>query len=608
MNIVLTFKHIPMKIIYNGSLLILLVFFCSRLYSQQTLTIKCNTDACLGYHTFYSEGNVNAGDAIQNAAYMIPGYSGGYNVNRAVMYFDLSQLPFCKRIISAKLNLYALSPCGSLEGHTGTNNSAVLRRVLQSWDEHTVTYNNQPDATEENQAFLPASTAVNEDYLNIDVTALVIDMLATSNYGFLLKLQNEEFTNALTFCSSDYYDSSKHPVLTIEYEDLTNNIPHSCFTYALDNFDVQFANHTVNAESYSWDFGDGTSSTEVNPFHTYEHPGTFNVCLTAYNGCGSGVSCQSMRIQCTKPVASFLYDIDEQRVTFRNNSENANHFFWDFGDGISSFAENPQHEYESSGDYIVSLIAFNECGSDTIQKLVTIVFLPEPEFIFETDHLNMNVRFINQSAYADSYSWDFGDGQTSVVESPYHQFADFGSYNVCLTAYNVQGYKTICHEITLCVEPRASFTYCVGGFIVGYKNNSTGANSYYWDFGDGEHSTETHPNHSFDRSGEYITTLYAMNSCDTAQYSETILIQNCDNRGPGFGYTCDGKNVVVTLEQLPLSGDFIGIYDLNRIKIRQIDLKSNLQKLPMENLESGIYILDFHLHGLSYQRRVMIIE
>lgn len=595
-----------MKTIYKSSLLIMLVIVSGKLFPQQTLIVKCNTDAAIGYHTNYNDGSINGGDAIQNAAYMIPGWSGGYNLNRAAMYFDLSELPFCKRIISAKLNLYSLAPCGSLPGHTGANNSAVLKRILQSWDEHTVTYNNQPDVTEENQVILPASTVVNEDYLNIDVTALVNDMLTTNNYGFLLKLQNEEITNALTFCSSDYYDSNKHPVLIIEYEDLTNILPIAAFTYTMDDLDVQFTNHSVRAVSYSWDFGDGTSSTEENPVHTYEHQGTYTICLTAYSGCGTSVSCQSLRIQCTKPLASFLYDVDGQNVTFRNNSENADHFFWDFGDGNSSIAENPQHEYTLSGDYVVELVAYNECGADTIQKLITIVILPEPEFVFETDHLN--VRFINQSSFADTYLWDFGDGQTSVVENPYHQFADFGSYNVCLTAYNVQGYKTICHEITLCVEPRASFTYSVGGFIVGYKNNSTGADSYYWDFGDGEHSTDIHPNHSFDRPGEYITTLYAMNSCDTAIYSETVLIQNCDNRGPGFGYTCDGKNVVVTLEQFASSGDFIGIYDLNGIKIMQVDLKSNFQKLPMENLESGIYILDFHLHGLSYQRRVMIIE
>lgn len=600
------FKHIIMKPIYKFSILIMLVLVSGRLFPQQTLTIKCNTDACLGYHTYYSDGNVNAGDAIQNAAYMIPGWSGGYNVNRAVMYFDLSQLPSCKRIISAKLNLYSLAPCGSLPGHTGTNNSAVLRRVLQSWDEYTVTYNNQPDASEENQVILLPSTAYNQDYLNIDVTALINDMLTTNNYGFLLKLQNEETTNALTFCSSDYYDSSKHPSLTIEYEDLSNILPHADFTYDIDNFNVQFTNQSVNAESYSWDFGDGTSSTEMNPLHIYNHSGPYTVCLTVRNDCGTDVVCQNLRIQCTGPEALFSYIAEDYEVTFKNDSRDADHFFWDFGDGNSSIAENPQHIYLIAGDFIVRLIASNECGSDTIQKTVTIVQLPEPEFIFESDHLN--VRFINQSAYAESYLWDFGDGQTSDIENPYHQFTDYGTYYVCLTASNASGFATICHDITLCVEPHTSFTYCVGGYSVGYKNNSSGATSYYWEFGDGEHSTEVNPYHTFDRPGEYVTTLFAINSCDTAIFSEKLILQNCENSGPGFGYTCDGRNIMLTFEQLPASGDFIVIYDVNGIRISQVALVSNSQRIPTANLESGLYILDFHLHGLSYQRRVMIIK
>jgi hypothetical protein len=186
--------------------------------AQTTVTLIADYDAALGYHTsFSSQANTNWSTATTNAAFMIPGATGGTNGNRALIYFDLSQIPPCVQILSAELSLYGHGPHGSLPGHSGTNNSAYLRRVVQPWNVNTVTWNNQPTATIHNQVTIPAATSATQDYLNINVTHLVQAMVDTANFGFQLRLVNETPTNSLIFASDNFADSLKHPRLQITY-------------------------------------------------------------------------------------------------------------------------------------------------------------------------------------------------------------------------------------------------------------------------------------------------------------------------------------------------------------------------------------------------------
>jgi hypothetical protein len=161
--------------------------------------------------------HTNYGTAPQNGAYCIPGASGGVNSNRALIHFDLSSLPSANNILSAKLNLYAMGPAGTLSGHTGTSNSAYLQRIITTWSDNTVTWNTAPASTSTNQVTLPVSTSATQDYLNIDVTALIKDMLnnSSTSFGFMLKLVNETTTNALLFYSIDCGNTAKFPVLQV---------------------------------------------------------------------------------------------------------------------------------------------------------------------------------------------------------------------------------------------------------------------------------------------------------------------------------------------------------------------------------------------------------
>lgn len=201
----------PAFIFYAGSFVM----------AQVTLTVSCSQDAALGFHDgAFTAGN-NYGTAIQNAAFWIPASAdpNGFNGNRALIDFQLPAIPSNAVFTSASLNLYALGPAGTLPGHTGPANSSCLRRITQSWQEMSVTWNSQPAATTVNQVILPSTSSSTKDYTGINVTALVNDMYNNpqSSFGFLLRLVNESASNALLFASRDHSDPALHPVLHVTY-------------------------------------------------------------------------------------------------------------------------------------------------------------------------------------------------------------------------------------------------------------------------------------------------------------------------------------------------------------------------------------------------------
>jgi N-acetylneuraminic acid mutarotase len=141
-------------------------------------------------------------------------------VDRALIEFDFSFIPSNATILSALLNLYAHpNPITTPTAMYGTNNSCFLRRITSPWQENTVTWNTQPATTTQNQVILPHTAVPNQDYLNIDVKALVQDHLLypASSFGFMIMLQNEVHYNAKDFASSDHPNPAYHPSIEVCY-------------------------------------------------------------------------------------------------------------------------------------------------------------------------------------------------------------------------------------------------------------------------------------------------------------------------------------------------------------------------------------------------------
>lgn len=142
--------------------------------------------------------------------------------------------------------------------------------------------------------------------------------------------------------------------------------------------EVYFNNLSTNADSYVWRFGDGNTSTEENPMHTYATGGTYNVVLTASNSDNkSDISTQLVNIINGVPTADFSFSggncTAPCQVAFTNYSANAVTYFWEFGDGSTSTEVNPTHTYSSEGIYNVSLTARDiENNSDQTTRHVQI--------------------------------------------------------------------------------------------------------------------------------------------------------------------------------------------------------------------------------------------
>lgn len=162
--------------------------------------------------------------------------------------------------------------------------------------------------------------------------------------------------------------------------------PVTSFTETNNNGEVSFTNTSTSASNaaYSWDFGDGQTSTDMNPTHTYTTSGVYSVCLTVTDSCGVDVECTTVTI-CLEPVTSFTESINGPDVSFTNTSTSASNatYSWDFGDGQTSTDENPTHTYTSNGAFTACLTVTDSCGAIPICTTINIstVGLSEISFI-----------------------------------------------------------------------------------------------------------------------------------------------------------------------------------------------------------------------------------
>jgi len=222
--------------------------------------------------------------------------------------------------------------------------------------------------------------------------------------------------------------------------------PNPSFYYEVEEFSVQFTANGI-AEIYSWDFGDGETSSEKDPIHTYDAFGDYVVCLSVADICGQNTDCQEVSI-CIDPTADFAFDVSDLEVSFYQLSILADDYQWDFGDGTHSYEPEPVHVYEDYANYIVGLTVFNDCGAD--QHFDTI-YLLEPmmcNFSFTVDENGM-VQFQDESLNATSCYWDFGDGNSSTEQNPAHQYMANGTYQCCLTIENDQGSFNFCNNVVV---------------------------------------------------------------------------------------------------------------------------------------------------------------
>ena len=294
-------------------------------------------------------------------------------------------------------------------------------------------------------------------------------------------------------------------------------------------FTASFTNASTNGAGYFWDFGDGTTSNNANPSHTYLKEGNYTVKLFVTNASGctdSLVKTDFIKIKIPVVTLDNLPDkgcapLSHAFSATVNSVEPITNYQWNFGDGTSSNAINPTHVYNSEGKYTVTLTyttAGGCTGTVTVNDAIAVGSKPTPKFI--ADPVNTcayrAINFTDQSSgNPDAWLWYFGDGGSSTVQSPAHQYNDTGFFNVTLIAINKGCADTITYPKKVHITPPvALFSFektCDLPRKVIFTDHSIGADYYNWTFGDGTTSTEKSPSHAFAKPGIYGVSLTVTN-------------------------------------------------------------------------------------------------
>jgi PKD repeat protein len=296
-------------------------------------------------------------------------------------------------------------------------------------------------------------------------------------------------------------------------------------------FYVQFNNTSVGASNYLWDLGNGIISTNSNPDETYVNTGstpiTIPILLTGTSPYGCTDVYNSNIIVYPQPIASFIATPTIQAfpatiVGITNTTNGPWSYNWDFGNGSTSTNTNPNSiDYLNIGDYTITLIISNPYCTDTIQQLIQIL-PPPPIADFDGGKKGcapVTVAFTNKSVYGTSYLWDFGDGNTSIQENPVYTYFFPGIYTVSLKVTGVSGTdtKTLTNIVEVFPNAIANFDYqpikvSTTGDKTFFYNQSAKANTYIWDFGDGNISTDENPIYQYQSVGTFPITLIANNA------------------------------------------------------------------------------------------------
>lgn len=371
--------------------------------------------------------------------------------------------------------------------------------------------------------------------IQADDAHVVIKLVATSKYGCL----DASFTH--TFSTIKEVTAG-----------FTQNQTKGCGPLT-----VNFSNTSApqNAATYTWNFGNGSTSTLANPNPVTFLPRpdgkdtTYTVTLKALTACGIRTATSTVTVR-PKPTSIFTPDktigCSPLTVNFNNTSPGTNNTYtYDFGDGQTLVTTDNQavnHTYTALANkvFTVKMTAQNECGTSVTQYNIRIS--PNtvlPQLVVNGDQkagcAPWTVQFHNNTKGGTYFTYDFGDGTTlSSLNAPEvvsHTFLKDGIFNVKMTATNGCSDTSVYQAITVYPQPLTNFTSDVQTgctqLTVNFTNKTPGNNTYVWDFGDGSTSSAANPTHIFTaRNTPFTIRLIARNLLNCP---DTMVLKNYIN-------------------------------------------------------------------------------
>jgi gliding motility-associated-like protein len=326
---------------------------------------------------------------------------------------------------------------------------------------------------------------------------------------------------------------------------------------------ASFSQLATGAVSYKWFFGDGDSSTQENPTHTYTSYGSFPVTLVTTNaaGCTDTVG-KAAYVNIQRPQVSIVQIPQEGCVPFAyqpiiqiNSPDSIISYLWNFGDNYTSTLANPPHTYTVAGVYTITLTYTTAGGcTDSIKAIDAIRvgekpivnFIATPRFACAFQSIRFND--LSTGPVGDRWLWSFGDGGTSTEKDPTHIYQDTGWFSVTLVVWN-NGCSDSLH-IPNYIQIKAPIARFIDSSGCGEKtkrwfiDRSIGATSWFWNFGDGNSSNLQNPIHSYTAPGSYIVTLTVKNdTCEHTTSRQIVIVSESAAFTANDTIVCKGATV-----------------------------------------------------------------
>ena len=472
----------------------------------------------------------------------------------SILAWDVSSIPANATVTSVQVT-FEISNTSSREH--------FLYEMTNPWDETTVSWDSIAASGAIGTAilgsFTPGVIGSEVIVLTDDGKALVQSWVDGTKPNNGLVVKSGGTRNGIIFGSSEGIVGVR-PQLTVHYDDPNtgNILPTASFSFTCTALSCAF-DATASSDSdgtivdYSWDFGDSTAGSTVNPSHLYAADGTYTVELTVTDNDGAtDTTQQNVTVSASNipPTAEFDVSCSGLLCDFNGHDSVDSDgmivdYSWNFGDGSPVLqGHHISHLYAADGTYTVELTITDDDGAtDTAQLNVTVPNIPPTaEFDFSCSGLACDFDAhdsVDSDGTLVDYSWNFGDG-SPVLQGHHisHLYAADGTYTVELTVTDDGGATdTTQQNVTVPnTPPTASFSFICTALSCAFDATASSDSDgtivdYSWDFGDSTAGSTVNPSHLYAADGIYSVVLTVMdNDGATDQITQsvpTFLIQGC---------------------------------------------------------------------------------